>query len=335
MSAIHELPLIDIDSHFTEPRDLWLSRAPASLREVAPRVVRKDDGSDLWIVGRDQALSPPGFCVIRPDGSKAVGTFSLAQLDEMTPAASDPVARVRALNELGIARQILYPNVLGFAGASLMRIEDRALRDFCVEAYNDACGEIQRDRRGPPPAAGGAAVLGRARRGARARALPRTARSHRLHDDRRARDLGPAHRSRTRAGTRSGRRSGARPAGELPHRRRGGAGFGGAWPGIGMPEHARGASRHDPRFVANARCIVNLIFSGLLDRFPSLNFVSVESGVGWLPFVLESASIRWTKTAPRPRAAPDGVLPPPDLRVVLVREPRRSRHGSAVSAPTT
>jgi predicted TIM-barrel fold metal-dependent hydrolase len=34
---------------------------------------------------------------------------------------------------------------------------------------------------------------------------------------------------------------------------------------------------------------VNLIFGGLLDRYPSLNFVSVESGLGWLPFVLESA----------------------------------------------
>jgi predicted TIM-barrel fold metal-dependent hydrolase len=30
------------------------------------------------------------------------------------------------------------------------------------------------------------------------------------------------------------------------------------------------------------------MMSGLLDRFPSLKFVSVESGVGWLPFLIES-----------------------------------------------
>jgi len=38
----------------------------------------------------------------------------------------------------------------------------------------------------------------------------------------------------------------------------------------------------------NMRCIINLIFSGLLDRYPRLNFVSVESGIGWLPFLLEA-----------------------------------------------
>lgn len=29
-------------------------------------------------------------------------------------------------------------------------------------------------------------------------------------------------------------------------------------------------------------------FSGLLDRFPRLKFVSVESGIGWIPFMLEA-----------------------------------------------
>ena len=40
-------------------------------------------------------------------------------------------------------------------------------------------------------------------------------------------------------------------------------------------------------FLGNQRCITNLIFSGLLDRFPSLDFVSVESGIGWIPFLLD------------------------------------------------
>ncbi len=36
------------------------------------------------------------------------------------------------------------------------------------------------------------------------------------------------------------------------------------------------------------KLVKNLILSGLLDRFPALNFVSVESGVGWVPFLLEA-----------------------------------------------
>ena len=41
-------------------------------------------------------------------------------------------------------------------------------------------------------------------------------------------------------------------------------------------------------FISNAKVILNLITSGLLDRFPKLNFVSVESGIGWIPFILET-----------------------------------------------
>ena len=41
-------------------------------------------------------------------------------------------------------------------------------------------------------------------------------------------------------------------------------------------------------FVGNARVLANLIFSGVLDRNPDLNFVSVESGIGWIPFILEA-----------------------------------------------
>jgi predicted TIM-barrel fold metal-dependent hydrolase len=40
-------------------------------------------------------------------------------------------------------------------------------------------------------------------------------------------------------------------------------------------------------FISNARVICNLIVSGLLERYPKLKFVSVESGIGWLPFILE------------------------------------------------
>jgi predicted TIM-barrel fold metal-dependent hydrolase len=50
---------------------------------------------------------------------------------------------------------------------------------------------------------------------------------------------------------------------------------------------AHAASLTTSSISSNIRCLTNLIFSGLLDRFPRLNFVSVESGVGWLPFHLD------------------------------------------------
>ena len=46
-------------------------------------------------------------------------------------------------------------------------------------------------------------------------------------------------------------------------------------------------------FVDNARCVAELIFGGICHRFPDLKFVSVESGVGWLPAVLETFDWQW------------------------------------------
>ena len=51
-------------------------------------------------------------------------------------------------------------------------------------------------------------------------------------------------------------------------------------------KHANFASISVSFFLDNARTISQLVCSGICHRFPRLNFVSVESGVGWIPFAL-------------------------------------------------
>jgi len=46
-------------------------------------------------------------------------------------------------------------------------------------------------------------------------------------------------------------------------------------------------------FMLNASAITSLIFGGICQRFPRLNFVSVESGVGWIPFALAALDWQW------------------------------------------
>jgi predicted TIM-barrel fold metal-dependent hydrolase len=41
-------------------------------------------------------------------------------------------------------------------------------------------------------------------------------------------------------------------------------------------------------FLKNGLQVADLLMSGILPRFPDLQFVSVESGIGWIPFVLEA-----------------------------------------------
>jgi predicted TIM-barrel fold metal-dependent hydrolase len=51
-------------------------------------------------------------------------------------------------------------------------------------------------------------------------------------------------------------------------------------------------------FIGNARVVVNIICSGMLDRFPDLKIVSVESGAGWVPFILEALEYEMEENAP-------------------------------------
>ena len=51
-------------------------------------------------------------------------------------------------------------------------------------------------------------------------------------------------------------------------------------------------------FINNARVVVNVILCGMLDRHPGLKLVSVESGVGWIPFILETMDYEVFENAP-------------------------------------
>jgi len=48
-------------------------------------------------------------------------------------------------------------------------------------------------------------------------------------------------------------------------------------------------------YLENARQTTDLLCSGILPRFPGLRFCISESGIGWLPFVLESVNSRFKR----------------------------------------
>jgi predicted TIM-barrel fold metal-dependent hydrolase len=49
-------------------------------------------------------------------------------------------------------------------------------------------------------------------------------------------------------------------------------------------------------FMENARVLGNLLLSGILERYPRVKIVSVESGIGWIPFLLEALDYEWSET---------------------------------------
>jgi hypothetical protein len=44
--SMRGIKIIDVDTHLTEPADLWTSRAPRNLLDRVPRVVRAPDLTD-------------------------------------------------------------------------------------------------------------------------------------------------------------------------------------------------------------------------------------------------------------------------------------------------
>jgi predicted TIM-barrel fold metal-dependent hydrolase len=48
-------------------------------------------------------------------------------------------------------------------------------------------------------------------------------------------------------------------------------------------------------FCTATQIIPHLIFSGILDRFPRLNWVFAETGLGWVSSVLEACDFEWEK----------------------------------------
>jgi predicted TIM-barrel fold metal-dependent hydrolase len=66
-------------------------------------------------------------------------------------------------------------------------------------------------------------------------------------------------------------------------------------------------------FLENGKQVTDLVLSGVLNRFPGLMFASVESGVGWVPFVLECMDYHYKRTTGGLPNLPWGDMLPSDL----------------------
>ena len=288
--GLSSVPVIDVDSHWTEPRDLWTSRAPAALRDRTLRIRRNDAGVDQWIVEDDQVMGAVGYASIRPDGSKSKAMVNFDTFEEVHPGAIEVPPRLAYMDEHGLSVQIVYPNILGFAGATVMRIEDEAHRAFCSTAYNDACADMQAESGGRlfPQA-----MLPFWDVRAAVRELERCQDELGLTGFVFPDDTGPWGLPPLHDESWDPLWDAAQSRGLPVNFHIGGTGGTVRLWGGGYTQARNFAAMSTLAQMGNLICITNLIYSGLLDRFPSLKFVSVESGAGWIPFLLESLDYQY------------------------------------------
>jgi uncharacterized protein len=293
------LAVVDADSHFTDVDDLWTKRAPAAYKDQILHV-EDVDGERTWVVEGIPLGKAGGGSTIDREGVKHPFLESLIEWDfeKAHVAAWDVDARLEVLDDMGIEHQVLYPNALGLGGQALADVKDNVLRSLCVEIFNDSRAEIQQrtnNRLLPMPI------------------LPAWDIEACVREAQRVAELGLRGINMTSDPQDLGSPDLANRAWdplwevcadlELPVHFHIGASltamnFFGQYFWESQDEHVKPAIGGSMLFIGNARVVINTIFSGLFDRFPKLKMVSVESGIGWVPFILETMDWELPENAP-------------------------------------
>lgn len=295
-----DVQVIDADTHLTEAHDLWTRRAPAAYRDRVPRV-EDVDGQPTWVVDGSVLGFAGGGGVIDRDEQKFPFSESMVVwgIDRIHEAAYNPDVRLQVMDACGIHRQVLYPNSIGLGGQGLANaVPDPLLRRLCIEIYNDAAAELQErsDRRFLPMPV-----------------LPVWDIDECVREVNRIASLGLRGVNMTSDPQDLGSPDLANRAwdpvweacaqNQLPVHFHIGASLTAMnfygnyfWPS--QHEYVKPAIGGSMLFIGNARVVINTIFAGIFDRFPTLKMVSVESGVGWVPFILETMDYELWENAP-------------------------------------
>ena len=278
--------VIDCDTHITEPPDVWTARLPAKFRDRAPVIVHDEKmGWDVWKIGEAQSLLTVGHTAVA--GWPEPFPSAPRTLSEVPRAAYDAKARLDYMDSIGVWAMALYPNVGGFGNEAFLKLGDPELMLACVRAYNDFLIDwIAPDpRRFIPilatpfwdPKATAEEIARSAKKGHKGVLF--TGEPQRFGQP----SLGDPHWDPLWQ---------AACDADLPVSFHIGSG---SLTEEFTPKAIQtyGASAINAKvavglFLENGKQLVDLLSSGVLARFPKLKVVSVESGIGFIPFVLEA-----------------------------------------------
>jgi predicted TIM-barrel fold metal-dependent hydrolase len=125
--------IIDVDTHVTETPDVWVDRVPARMRDKVPYVDVDKRGRQCWFLnGKRMSIIGLTATAGRGDMQNWPATY-----DDMHPGAYDANERLKYMDEMGIWAMVMYPNVAGFGNQQFLQLGDPELMLACVEAYND------------------------------------------------------------------------------------------------------------------------------------------------------------------------------------------------------
>jgi len=310
--------LISADSHAQVDRDAFTSRmSKAKFGDRIPHVVETRDKAlmaephdgpvERWVVD-GKVVDTRGVTNCPAIMGDRFRTYTAQRWDEIPRSVYDPVERLKILDSDGVDAEVLFPNP-PIQNATFFQ-GDAELELACVQAYNDAIGEWRRASERYIPLAlvpylGGveAAVAEMERvaingfRGVLMIAEPSNAVKSKGDTIFRIASANPAL---------AGLKHFSDPywdplwaaceAGGLAIHWHTSAGIQlriPMWRGYGRGQML--AAFAPPTFAVLGQFLPNLIFSHILERYPRLNWVCAETGLGWLNYVFESCDHEWER----------------------------------------
>jgi len=129
---------ISADSHLEIDSKHWLDRVPEKYRDLAPRLVSQADGSDAWIIG--DTIKRPAAAADLYGGKGRDQYVPFHGRYEGTPGTGSAEQRLREQDRDGIDAEVLFPSQQG--GPKLWRrIENDGAYKAVVRAYNSWLAE--------------------------------------------------------------------------------------------------------------------------------------------------------------------------------------------------
>jgi predicted TIM-barrel fold metal-dependent hydrolase len=271
--------LISADSHVNEPGDLWTTRVPVPFRDRAPRIERFELG-DAWVI--EGVTDPINFGLNACAGLEPEHLHAWTTFDEMRRGGYDPIARIAEMDRDGVDAEVLYPTPRLAQG--IVANTDADFHVALVRAYNDWLSVYTAEA---PERFGGLALL------------PNRGASLAVEEF-------------ERIWGRSGIRGvliGSYPNGTLEIDPADDL----VWSRLAearaplhihvslsqtMPAAHRAPLPGYGRFFDAPNRIVQLIFAGVFDRFPTLDLVVAEVDCGWVPYFKEQIDNNYRRLAP-------------------------------------
>jgi predicted TIM-barrel fold metal-dependent hydrolase len=132
---LEDLILVSVDDHVVEPPTVFDGRLPTKYAELAPKLVRRDDGTDAWVYGQEVVQNVALNAVAgRPPEEYG---FEPTSFEQIRPGCWNIDERVKDMDANGVLGSLNFPSFPQFCGQLFARTPDKDVALAMIRAYND------------------------------------------------------------------------------------------------------------------------------------------------------------------------------------------------------